>query len=48
MERGTLFQLRNLLNRRNISTSVKSNVNAWENFLNVVTKGHIVAAVLHH
>ena len=46
MEQGTLFQLRNLLNRRNISTSVKSNVNAWEDFLNVVTKCHIVPAVL--
>ena len=27
---------------------MKSNVNAWEDFLIVVTKGHIVAAVLDH
>ena len=39
MERGTLFQLWNLLGRRNISTSVKANVNAWEDYLDVITKG---------
>ncbi len=48
MQRGTLFQLRNLLNRRNISTSVKANVNAWEDFMDVITKGHILTAALEY
>lgn len=48
MEKGTLFQLRNMLNRRNVSTSVKSNVNAYEDFFDVITRGHIVAAALEH
>ena len=48
MQRGTLFQLRNMLNRRNISTSVKANVNAWEDFMDVITKGHILTAALEY
>ncbi len=48
MQRGTLFQLRNLCNHRNISTSVKANVNAWEDFIDVITKGHILTAALEY
>ena len=48
MQGGTLFQLRNMLNRRNISTSVKANVNAWEDFMDVITKGHILTAALEY
>ena len=48
MQRGTLFQLRNMLNRRNISTSVKANVNAWEDFMDVITKSHILTAALEY
>ena len=48
MQRGTLFQLRNMLNRRNIYTSVKANVNAWEDFMDVITKGHILTAALEY
>ena len=45
MQKGTLYQLRNVLNRRNVSSSVKSNVAAYEDFLELVTKGRISAAL---
>jgi hypothetical protein len=48
MEHGTLFQLRNLFNRRNISTDVKGHVNAFEDFFDVITRGYIIAAALEH
>ena len=44
---GTLFQLRNLINRRNIVANVKTDMNATEDFFEVVTAGHIVAVTLH-
>lgn len=46
MERGTLYQLRNLINRRNVTKEVKSNVNANEDFLEVTVKGYIIVAAL--
>ena len=46
MERGTLCQLRNLINRRNVTKKPKKNVNAAEDFLEVVTTGHILTAVM--
>ena len=46
MERGTLFQLRTILDRRNISTDVKAHVNAFEDFFDVINRGHIIAAAL--
>ena len=48
MERGTLFQLRNILNRRNISTDVKGHVNQYEDFFEVIFKGHVLSAALKH
>lgn len=48
MQRGTLFQLRNLLNRRNVSVNVKGSVNAFEDFLDVITRGHILSAALEY
>ena len=48
MERGTLFNLRNLINRRNVSKKCKENVNAQEEFFVLVVVGHVVAAVLHY
>ncbi len=48
MERGTLYQLRNLINRRNVKKEVKSDVNAIEYFIEVVTTGYIVSAVMTH
>lgn len=46
MEKGTLFQIRNLIDRRNISKRPKSNVNAAEDFLEVVIIGHVLTAVM--
>ena len=46
-EGGTLFQLRNLINRRNVVMKVKTDMNATEDFFEVITAGHIVAVTLH-
>lgn len=46
MERGTLYQLRNLINRRNVSSKPKSNVNASEDFLEIVVIAYVVAAAM--
>lgn len=48
MERGTLYQLRNLINRRNVKKEVKSDVNAAEDFIEIVVTGYIVSAVLSY
>ena len=40
----TLYQLRNLINRRNVPKDLKEDVNATEDFLQLVTDAHIVAA----
>ena len=48
MEMGTLCQLRNLINRRNVTQRPKENVHAAEDFLGIVTTGHILAAVMTH
>ncbi len=46
MERGTFYQLRNLINRRNVKKEVKSDVNAY--FIEIVVTGYIVSAVLSY
>ena len=46
MERGTLYQLRNLINRRSVVKKVKSDVNACEDFLELVVTGYIVACAM--
>lgn len=46
MDKGSLFQLRNLLGRTQVTKSVKENVFAVEDFLEVVTQGHVVAAAM--
>ena len=46
MDCGTLFQLRNLLNRRNVRKDPSDDVNACEDFFMTVTEGHILAAVM--
>ncbi len=48
MERGTLYQLWNLIDRRNVTTNVKSDINAVEDFLETVVEGYIVAAVMKY
>ena len=47
MERGTLYQLRNLINRRNVVKKVKSDINACEDFLELVVTGHIIACAMN-
>ena len=47
-ERGTLCQLRNLINRRNVSDKPKSDVNAAEDFVEVITIAHILTAVMSY
>ena len=46
MDRGTLYQLRNLINRRNVTKEAKSDVNANEDFLQICFTGYILAAVM--
>ncbi len=48
MERGTFYQLRNLIHRRNVKKEVKSDVNAAEDFIEIVVTGYIVSAVLSY
>lgn len=43
-EKGTLYQLRNLLNRSAVPTDPADNMKASEDFLLVVLHGHVVAA----
>ena len=43
MERGTLYQLRNLINRRNVGKKVKSDMN---DFFELVVTGHIIACAM--
>ncbi len=44
MAGGTLHQLHNLINRKNLSSKPKHNLNAREDFMEVVGIGHIIAA----
>ena len=46
MEQGTLYQLRNLINRRSVVKKVKSDVNACEDFLESVLTGHIISCAM--
>ena len=43
---GTLLQLRNLLNRSSVPNDPKKDVNTAEDFLQVVSIGHVVAAAM--
>ncbi len=45
MERGTLFNLRNKINRRNVSKNCKTDLNAHEDFFELVVEAYIVCAV---
>ena len=46
MEFGTLYQLRNVLNRRNVVKSPTSNVTVCEEFFLSVVEAHIVTAAM--
>ena len=43
---GTLFQLRSLINRRNVRKGPSDDVNSSVDFLMTVIEGHILAAVM--
>ena len=43
---GTLFQLRNLINRRNVVKDVKKDLNSCEDFMELITKAHILSAAM--
>ena len=42
-----MYQLRNLINRRNVPNDPKQDVNASEDFFELATKAHVVAAACH-
>ena len=46
MNKGTLYQLRCLINRRNISTHVSQEMNQLQDFLHSVMKAHILSAAM--
>ena len=46
MERGTLYQLRNVINRRNVVKKVKSDMNSCEEFFELVVVGHIISSAM--
>ena len=43
---STMFQLRNLINRRNVRKDPSGDVNSSEDFIVTVVEGHILAAVM--
>ena len=46
MERGTMYQLRNLINRGNVVKKVKSDMNACEDFFELIVTGHVIACAM--
>ena len=46
MDGGTLYQLRNVINRRNITKKPTGNVTASEEYFLLVTEAHIVTAAM--
>ena len=47
-EAGTLYQLRNLVNRRNVVTKVSKDYHADADFIDMVTDCHVIAATMAH
>ena len=43
---GTMYQLRNLINRRNVVADPKKDMNACEDFFELITNAHILAAAM--
>ena len=48
MEGGTLLQLRNLINRRNISSDISGKFNAAIDFFVLVITAHALAAAMQY
>ena len=46
MESGTLYQLRNLLNRRNVVSVPLVDMNACEDFFYLVVTAHVISAAM--
>ena len=46
MDGGTLYQLRNLINRRNVVSDPSDDVNACEDFLELIVIAHILCAIM--
>ncbi|KAL5510576.1 hypothetical protein EMCRGX_G006142 [Ephydatia muelleri] len=47
MDTGTLLQLRNVINRRNVITDVSKDLTACEEFMQLATIAHVVSAAIH-
>ena len=45
-DKGSLYQIRNQLNRTNVPTDVKRDFNACEDFVETVTDSYVIAAAL--
>ena len=45
-DRGTLVQIKNLLNRRNVPADPKQNFHACDDFITTVIKAHLLASTL--
>ena len=41
-----MYQLRNLINRRNVKTDVSKDMNSCEKFMEIIVSSHIIAAAL--
>ena len=46
--KGTLCQLRNIINRRNVSAAADKDFNACDDFFKLVTRAHIIAAAMRY
>ena len=46
IDSGTLFQLRNVINRRNFVKDVKKDLNSCEEFMELITIAHILSAAM--
>eukprot|EP00731_Ephydatia_muelleri_P020729 Em0013g456a len=47
MDAGTLFQLREVINRRNVISDVTKDLTACEEFMELVTTAHVLTAAMH-
>ena len=48
LDTGTFYQLHNILNRWNVPTDVSKDMNACEDFLQLITQAHLFAAAMQH
>lgn len=47
MEKGTLYQLRELINRRNVVSDVTKYIAACEEFTELIAVAHVLSAAIH-